>query len=152
MIDNICELFSCKKYDEVIMVGETHIDSSIINNYYVLVSLLIKDEIYRALSFINRSKIIKDNLDILEEGGANFKKLADLSNSQETFSLSLLLFISNFINSVFKESLLNNESGSKYYFIRINEMIDELYISGASSDMIDELTHCGEMLLDENAK
>ncbi len=145
-MENVFEYFASGNYDKVIELGEKQIDSSVLNNYYVLVSLVIKDDIYRALSFINRSKIIKENLCYLEEGGTNYTTIATLSKDEDKIEIAMLLFMCNFINSIFKEMMVNKEKEDHYYFIRFNEMIDDLYCANCSKDLLSELTNISRLL------
>ena len=150
-IDYIYNLFIDHKYDEIIKSSDDYLDSSCDNNYFIIVSMVIRIDIYRALSFINRSTIIKDNLDKVSEGEAIFNSISVLSQNEADYSLSRLLFMYNFINSVFKEEI-NRDIGDKktYYYIRLNEMISDLYEANASIKLIDELTNVSDLLLRSN--
>ena len=144
MIVDLYDYFVEGRYDKVIELGDSNIDSSCINNFYTLFSMIKVGDIFRALSFIQRSRIIRENLNYLEEGGANFKALADLANSDK-MDLALLLFICNFINAIYKEKILN-ENGSDSLFIRMNEMIDDLYSAGSCQEFLEELTKYASLL------
>ena len=146
-INDLFDSFTKKEYDRVILIGEEHMDSSPINNYYTLLSMVIWGDMWRALSFMRRSILIKENLAYLEEGGANFKSLALLSLSEDKIDLALMLFMCNFINAVFKEELDTDDKLG--LFIRMNEMIDDLYSAGASSEYLRELTKNARLLSSE---
>ena len=143
-VNDLAECFINKEYDKVIQIGSTFIDSSFMNNYLTLTSMVISGDLFLALSFIRRSKLIKDNLDYLEEGGANYTALAKLSLDDSKIDLALMLFMTNFVNSVFKEEL--GEKSEVELFIRMNEMIDDLYEAGASSAYLSELTKNARLL------
>lgn len=145
---NILELFRLHKYQDIIKLSDDYLDKSVSDNYYIILSMVIENDIYRALSFINRSVVIKDNLDKISLGGANFNSIATLSLSSEGYPLAKLLFIYNFVNSVYKEELSNPiKDKQSYYYIRFNEMINDLFEAQGSIEIISELTNDSDLLL-----
>lgn len=141
--------FNLKYYDEVILIGEELLKVEYETNkglYYILLSCLVNNDIYHALSIIKRSKIINhpETKRYLEADGANLSLVLGMANKD--FDLKLLIIIVNLINGIGIEMMMGINTSLEYIFGRMLELVDQLYEMGYPIEIIEELTIKVKML------
>lgn len=108
--------------------------------YYVLLSLIANNDIYQALSVINRSSLL-NNSEIKElylEGGANYSNLLHYAESYPNFTL--LLLIVNYIEGLAREMSGTKEPNPDYLLFRFFDLINLVYELGYPLEILQELS------------
>lgn len=145
----IISAFNLKYYNEVILIGEELLKVEYETDkgmYYILLSCLVNNDIYHALSIIKRSKLINhpEIKRYLETDGANLSLVLGMSNKD--FNLKMLIIIVNLINGIGIEMMMGIDTSLEYIFGRMLELIDQLYEMGYPLEIIEELTNKVKML------
>ena len=114
--------------------------------YYILLSCLVNNDIFHALSIIKRSKIINypETKRYLEADGANLSLVLGMTNKD--LDLKLLIIIVNLINGIGIEMMMGINTSLEYIFGRMLELVDQLYEMGYPIEIIEELTIKVKML------
>lgn len=141
--------FYLKLYDEVILIGEELLKREYESHkelYYVLLATLANNDIYHSLSIIKRSKILLHPTmkEFLISDGANYSTLLKISNKNQ--NVLLLLIIVNLINGLLVEVTLGMNMTLEYIFVRLLELIDQLYELSYPKTIVDELTEKVKMI------
>lgn len=139
----ISSTFYIGNFDEVCLISNqlktVNIESFEIV-YYTILSLIANTDIYQAMSYIKKSKILS-NEDIKEfytADGANYSNLLFLSDKHLMQALALLMV--NFVEGLSREMTGNIDIDKEYIMFRFFDLINLVYEIGYPLAVIQELS------------
>ena len=108
--------------------------------YYLLLSLIANNDIYQALSIINRSKLLnrQEIKEFHQEDGANYSNLLAYADHEPEFTL--LLLIVNYIKGLANELNNQSEKDLDYSLFRFFDLINLVYELGYPLKIMQELS------------
>lgn len=139
----LASTFIIGNFDEAVIIGlelRTRGIETYDTLYYLLLSLIANNDIYQALSIINRSKLLnkQEIKEFHQEDGANYSNLLAYADHEPEFTL--LLLIVNYIKGLANE--LNNqlEKDLDYSLFRFFDLINLVYELGYPLKIMQELS------------
>lgn len=140
----ISSTFYIGNFDEVCLISNQlkamNIESFEII-YYTILSLIANVDIYQAMSYVKKSKLL-NNEDIKEfytADGANYSNLLFLSDKSLMQALALLMV--NFVEGLSREMTGNIDVDQEYIMFRFFDLINLVYEIGYPLAVIQELSH-----------
>lgn len=139
----ISSAFLVGNFEEVIRIGEAlsaKEKESFDTIYYYLLACIGITDIYRAMSFIKRSKLL--NLEEIKiyhiEDGANYSNLLRFSSALSSATQALLIV--NFVEGIARELTGNLDIDKEYLLFRFFDLINMIYEIGYPFEIIESLT------------
>lgn len=134
--------FNLEKFETLIEIytklQKVKMESYPLCMYTLLACVGLKD-VYLAISYINKSSVLKELKWYLSEDGCNYYNYLN-----ESIDIQLLLIVVTFINKIKNSSCIDSEDLS--YGVDFYELISQLYEIGYSKEVIKRLTEIGYIL------
>ena len=136
-------------YDQVIMISNDLMSKGIETFeiiYYTILSMIANTDIYQAMSYIKRSKILnlEDIKEFHSEDGANYSNLLNFSATLSSSTLALLMV--NFVEGLSREMTGNLDVDKEYLLFRFFDLINMVYEIGYPLEIIEELTRAIKLI------
>ena len=139
----LASTFIIGNFDEAVIIGlelRTRGIETYDTLYYLLLSLIANNDIYQALSIINRSKLLnrQEIKEFHQEDGANYSNLLAYADHEPEFTL--LLLIVNYIKGLANELNNQSEKDLDYSLFRFFDLINLVYELGYPLKIMQELS------------